>query len=390
MNDLGDDSGSSMARFLGRIVDGAWRSYSYRNPNRGSTTDADGAFSHVARSEDAAIARSAVYEQGDPENIVLEFETVDFDPHADIICDPLDRLGIGYSVEYANGLATFEANRLAAPVVASLADFYIGEGHIPPGRFQNLADVRAAACAVSRSYQVPASQNRKPAHAVSAHEEDLGPTVDYKSLVVEDKESYELLRGIYADAAVKHFAEWSADEGQGYLVLEGAEFERGEKAVEQALAEIESGAKTRDQIARPLPEISPEEAEERVSLEFVTVERDREAAIITNALARAGVVDWAVTEPDPDGKVTVSVLREDAPHLVQIAESYVESGTVEAERFANLDDLKRREDALRAAERTVYRHSRKSPAKADENAKRSAELRNREHGVQPPTRTQAR
>lgn len=389
MNDLGDDSGSSVARFLGRVADGVWRSRAYNRPGDGASL-ANGALSHIAQSEDAAAARRAAYEKGDPGNIVLEFETVEFDPRADIICDPLERLGVGYSVEYANGLATFEANRLAAPVMARLADFYIGEGHIPPKRFQNLADVRAAACAVSRSYQVPSAQNRKPAHAVSAHEEDLGPTVDYKSLVVEDKESYELLRGVYADAGVKHYAEWSADEGQGYFVLEGAEFERGEKAVEQALAEIESGAKTRDQIARPLPEISAEEAEERVSLEFVTVERDREAAIITNALARAGVVDWTVTAPEPDGKVAVSVLREDAPHLVQIAESYVESGTVEAGRFANLDDLKRREDALRAAERTAYKHSRKSPAKADENAKRSAELRNREHGVQPPTRTQAR
>lgn len=398
MQDLGDDTGSAFGRFVGRIADGFFRSRGFggtRKNNNGHSSAAK----ELATSSEAEMARSAAFTPNDHNNGHLVFKTVEWDEKADIISEPLSRAGIDYSVDYSQpGYANFEFNPAAAPFLARLSDYYISKGDIREKRFENLEELRELAGKVTGTPWRPIDALSAEGLSVGAestvHAAILKASSEtrnekYKTFAVDGRQSYELLTNIYAQSNIKYYAEWSAEDREGVFVLEASQFDQGKLAVEKALGDIEAGLISREDILAKTNELDAIE-NDRALLSFKILERDPQANILTNALKRDGINDWQVTTPDPEGVVRISIKTGDAPRLASIVDNYVGAGTVEQERFKNLDEFRRKAAAQTEMRDVARRLKGKSPAAAGENAQRSADARNRNRETTPPKRTQSR
>ncbi len=143
-----------------------------------------------------------------------------------------------------------------------------------------------------------------------------------------------------SEHGVSFNATWSPDFGRGQFAVAPSD-------VQKVMNLMGQGALANPQASPGPPSMSAQDLAARgvgqdSFIIFQTREDDPGAKIIANALQREGVKNFTVATPDPQGQVLISVASADAPALVQVAESYIDQGVIDATRFEGLETLKER------------------------------------------------
>lgn len=314
MIDLGDEAGGEVSREAYNAFMRALASRKTVTRAKTKTEHADPASCEQNVPQGVAdAARTAGFVPGAEGNRTIEFTTVPWDPQAKIIADPLERAGIPYAVGFpADGLAAFELSREGGMFVESLAARYVAAEVMGAERFPNL--------------KLPSAE------AV------------YHTVEIEGRAGYQAVLKQLVREDVNVRFEWSEELGRGSLFFDDEGFARAQSILEARAA---SPAAWQESPAVDARSVAADAPADRASVIFQTREDDPKAQIIGNGLKRAGVNDFAVATPDPQGQVVISVAKSDAPALVQVCESYIDKGTIERARFQGLDALRERASAER-------------------------------------------